>query len=133
MFATTIAGGQEASSIPDVCKTVVGPAVVPMPYPVTAMPSTAMPVTKKVFIVNAPALNRLSKVVPTMGDQAGASGGGGVVSGSIMGPVEYLMSSAKVFLEGAPAVRQTDTVTVNNRNTIGANSLPSQTKVLIMG
>jgi hypothetical protein len=99
MFATTIAGGQLACTAPDVCKTIVGTATVPVPYPVTGMPSSAMPVTQKVFIVNAPALNLLSKITPTMGDQAGASGGGGVVSNAIMGPIEYLTCSPKVFLE----------------------------------
>jgi hypothetical protein len=77
MFATTIAGGQLAATAPDVCKTIVGTATVPVPYPATGMPSGAMPVTKKVFIVNAPALNLMSKINPTMGDQPGASGGGG--------------------------------------------------------
>ncbi len=131
MFATTMAGGQIASTAPDVCKTVVGTATVPVPYPATGMPSGAMPVTKKVFIVNAPALTRMSKVTPTMGDQPGASGGGGVVSNAVMGPIEYLSASPKVFLEGVPAVRLGDTVTMNNRNTVGVNGLPSQTKVMI--
>ena len=131
MFATTIAGGQLAATAPDVCKTVAGTAVVPVPYPATGMPSGAMPVTKKVFIVNAPALNLLSKITPTMGDQPGASGGGGVVSSTIMGPIEYLTASPKVFLEGAPAVRLNDSVTMNNRNTVGVNGLPSQTKVML--
>lgn len=131
MFATTMAGGQLASTAPDVCKTVVGTATVPVPYPATGMPSGAMPVTKKVFVVNAPALNLMSKVTPTMGDQPGASGGGGAVSNTIMGPIEYVTSSPKVFLEGAPAVRLSDSVTMNNRNTVGVNGLPSQTKVMI--
>jgi hypothetical protein len=113
MFATTIAGGQLAATAPDVCKTIVGTATVPVPYPVTGMPSGAMPVTKKVFIVNAPALNLMSKVNPTMG------------------PIEYLSASPKVFLEGAPAVRLSDSVTLNNRNTVGVNGLPSQTKVML--
>ena len=131
MFATTIAGGQLASTAPDVCKTIVGTATVPVPYPATGMPSSAMPITKKVFIVNAPALNLLSKVTPTMGDQPGASGGGGAVSNTVMGPIEYVTSSPKVFLEGAPAVRLNDSVTMNNRNTVGVNGLPSQTKVMV--
>lgn len=66
-----------------------------------------------------------------MGDQPGASGGGGVASGVIMGTVEYITSSSKVFLEGVPAVRLNDTVTMNDRNTVGVNGLPSQTKVML--
>ncbi|MBF0529304.1 MAG: type VI secretion protein, partial [Deltaproteobacteria bacterium] len=42
------------------------------------------------------------------------------------------MSSMKVKIEGNPAVRLTDTVKLNDGNTIGMNSAPSQTKVMIL-
>ncbi|MEI7636767.1 MAG: DUF4150 domain-containing protein [Syntrophus sp. (in: bacteria)] len=132
MQATTKAGGQETITVPDICKTVVGPSVVPMPYPAIGMPSTGNPSTTKVFIDGAMALTKASKVQPTSGDEAGASGGGGVVSSKVMGPIEYIMSSTKVKLEGNPAVRMTDTVKINDGNTIGMNAAPSQTKVMIM-
>ncbi len=132
MFATTQAGGLDSVTAPDVCKTQVGPANVPIPYPNLGVPSGGMPVTIKVFIVGAPALTKASKVSPTNGDEAGASGGGGVVSGKIMGPAEYITSSMKVKLEGKPAVRLTDMIKTNDGNTIGLNSAPSQTKVMVM-
>ena len=132
MFATTIAGGMQNITAPDVCKTVVGPAVVPIPYPDIGVPSCATPTALKVFIVGALALTKMSKTMPTNGDQAGASGGGGVSSNTIMGPAEYIMSSMKVKIEGNPAVRLTDTVKLNNGNTIGLNCAPSQSKVMIM-
>ena len=66
------------------------------------------------------------------GDEPGASGGGGVVSSKVMGPAEYIMSSMKVKLEGNPAVRMTDTVKINDGNTIGMDAAPSQTKMMIM-
>ena len=131
MFAITTAGGLISSTAPDVCKTMVAQAPVPIPYPVTGVPSTGAPFTKKVFIASAPALTRRSKVNPTMGDQAGASGGGGVMSGSVMGGIEFLSCSMKVFLEGAPAVRLSDTVTMNNRNTTGSDGVPSQVIVMV--
>jgi hypothetical protein len=132
MFATTRAGGMDNITAPDVCKTVVGPSVVPIPYPDMGMPPSANPTALKVFIVGAQALTKMSQVVPTNGDQPGASGGGGVVSSEIMGPAEYIMSSMTVKIEGNPAVRLTDTVKLNNGNTIGLNSAPSQTKVMIL-
>ncbi len=132
MFATTIAGGMQNITVPDICKTVVGPAVVPIPYPDIGIPSSATPTAIKVFIVGALALTKMSKTVPTNGDQAGASGGGGVTSSTIMGPAEYIMSSLKVKIEGNPAVRLTDTMKMNNGNTVGINCAPSQSKVMII-
>ena len=52
--------------------------------------------------------------------------------GKVMGCVEYIMSSMKVKLEGNPAVRLTDTVKINDGNTVGMNAAPSQTKVMVM-
>jgi Domain of unknown function (DUF4150) len=132
MQATTKAGGQVTITAPDICKTVVGPSVVPTPYPSLGMPSTGNPTTKKVFIDGAMALTKASKIQPVSGDEAGASGGGGVVSNKVMGCVEYIMSSLKVKLEGNPAVRLTDTVKINDGNTVGMNAAPSQTKVMVM-
>jgi hypothetical protein len=94
--------------------------------------SAGNPVTTKVFIVGSPALTKASKVSPTDGDEAGASGGGGVVSGKIMGPAEYITSSMKVTLEGNPAVRLTDMIKTNDGNTMGMTAAPSQSKVMIM-
>lgn len=132
MFATTIAGGMQNITVPDLCKTVVGPAVVPIPYPDMGVPSTATPTATKVFVVGALALTKASKTEPTNGDQPGASGGGGVVSAKIMGAAEYIMSSLVVKIEGNPAVRLTDTMKLNEGNTIGLNSVPSQGKVMIL-
>ena len=132
MFATTIAGGMQSITVPDVCKTVVGPAVVPIPYPDMGMPPTGSPTATKVFIVGALALTKASKSQPTNGDEPGASGGGGVVSSKIMGPAEYIMSSMVVKIEGNPAVRLTDTMKLNDGNTIGLNAAPSQTAVMVL-
>jgi small ligand-binding sensory domain FIST len=132
MFVTTIAGGMVMSTVPDICKTQVGPANVPIPYPNIGVPSMGNPTTRKVFVVGAPALTKSSKLQPTNGDQPGASGGGGVVSSKIMGPDEYILSSMKVKFEGNPAVRLTDMTKVNDGNTIGLGCAPSQTKVMVL-
>jgi hypothetical protein len=132
MFATTIAGGMQSITAPDVCNTVVGPAVSPIPYPDLGVPSSAMPTATKVFIVGGLALTKASQVVPSTGDEAGVSGGGGVVSAKIMGATQYITSSMKVMIEGNPAVRLTDSMKLNDGNTVGLNCAPSQTKVMIM-
>ncbi len=132
MFCTTVAGGMQNITAPDVCKTLMGTAVVPMPYMDMGVPSSAMPTAITVFVTGALALTKMSQTIPTNGDQAGASGGGGVVSSTIMGPAQYIMSSMTVKIEGIPAVRLTDSMKLNNGNTIGLNCTPSQTKVMIM-
>ena len=132
MFATTKSAGTAMITVPDMCKTVVGPAVVPLPYPTTGMAATGEPTAIKVFIVGAQALTKMSQIMPTNGDQPGASGGGGVVSSEIMGPAQFIMSSMKVKIEGMPAVRMTDTMKINNGNTIGLDSVPSQSKVMVL-
>jgi Domain of unknown function (DUF4150) len=132
MYGTTKAGGMQSSTVPDMCKTMVGVAVVPMPYPCMGNPAGASPTATKVYFCGALTLTSESKTQPTNGDEAGASGGGGVKSGKIDGPAAYTSSSGKVKIEGNPAVRLNDTMTLNDGNTVGMNSAPSQTKVMIM-
>jgi hypothetical protein len=132
MFATTISGGQYIATAPDTCNTIVGPATVPVPYPVVAQTSTANPVSSKVYICGSPALTKASKAKPVSGDQPGATGGGGIISATVMGEVEYISSSGKVKIEGNFAVRQTDSVKMNDGNTVGLDISVCQTKVMIM-
>lgn len=131
MFATTISGGQYVATTPDTCNTLVGPATVPIPYPVFAQTATANPVSGKVYICGSPALTKASKAKPVNGDQPRASGGG-LVSATVMGQIEYISSSGKVKIEGNFAVRQTDSVKMNDGNTVGLDVSVCQTKVIIM-
>lgn len=133
MFATTLAGGMVSCTVPDICKTVVGPADVPIPYPNMGMPSTGEPPAERVFIAGSPALTLSSKIVPTQGDQPGASGGGGVVSSEIMGEAAFTMGSLIVRIEGKPAVRMADLMTTNANNTLAMDAAPSQTVVMANG
>ncbi|MBF0529303.1 MAG: DUF4150 domain-containing protein, partial [Deltaproteobacteria bacterium] len=71
MFATTRAGGMDSVTAPDVCKTVVGPSVVPIPYPNIGVPSGANPTAVKLFIVGAHALTNISKDITTNAGTAG--------------------------------------------------------------
>ncbi len=132
MFAATKKGGMANITAPDVCKTTVGPAVVPIPYPNIAQLPMAVPTATKVFIDGALALTKESKIPSSNGDEAGASGGGGVVSAKVMGPTQFVMSSQKVKIEGKPAVRLNDLCKLNDGNTVGMHAAPSQLKVMIM-
>lgn len=130
MFAVTKQAGQ-CFAMPDVCKTPAPPAPpVPIPYPNIAMPMMGNPATTKVLIAGMPALTKSSKITISSGDEAGVAGG--VVSGKIMGPAEFIMGSMKVKLEGNPAVRLGDPTKQNDGNAVGAVLAPSQAKVMIM-
>ncbi|MBV5319157.1 MAG: DUF4150 domain-containing protein [Desulfobulbaceae bacterium] len=132
MFATTDAGGMLSMTVPDMCNTIVGPAVAPMPYPNLGMPMSAEPTALNVIIAGGLALTMDSMVEPTNGDEPGITGGGGLMCAEIMGAAEFISSSLTVMIEGMPAVRLTDTVTMNENNTIGIGCIPSQVVVMIM-
>ncbi|MFH1984878.1 MAG: PAAR-like domain-containing protein [Pseudomonadota bacterium] len=117
--------------MPDVCQTPSPGGPVPVPYPNTAMPQMGNPATTKVMINGMPALTKASKIQPTNGDQGG-SAGGGVVSGKMMGPAEFIQGSTKVSLEGNPAVFMGNPTKHNDGNAVGSNLAPSQNKVMIM-
>ena len=130
MFATTKEKGQ-LFAMPDVCQTPSPGGPVPVPYPNTGIPPVGDPATTKVLICGMPALTKASKIQPTNGDQGGTSGGG-VVSGKIMGPAEFIQGSTKVELEGNPAVFMGNPTKHNDGNAMGSDLAPSQNKVMIM-
>lgn len=130
MFAITIEKGQ-AMAVPDICKVPMPPAPpIPTPFPNIGMTPMANPVTKKVLIGGVPALTKASKIPLTTGDEPGVLGG--IISGKIMGEVEFIMGSTKVKLEGNPAVFMGNSTKQNNGNAIGADLMPSQATVMIM-
>lgn len=115
MFANCQKGGQNFA-FPDVCKTPVGPSVVPIPYPNMALGATANPGTAvmKVLISGAPAHN-LGTVIPmSNGDNAGVIGG--VKSGGMMGPRRNVKGCNTVLIGGKPATRMTDPTGQNGSN-----------------
>lgn len=130
MFAVTKQAGQ-CMGVPDVCLTPAPPGPpVPTPYPNIAMPMMGNPATTKVLICGAPALTKASTISISSGDEAGANGG--TASGTVMGAVEFVMSSQKVKLEGNFAVRLGDSTKHNGGNTVGAVLAPSQSVVMVM-
>jgi len=129
MFALTLAGGQ-CMATPDVCNVPTPAGPVPTPFPNIGMPPMGTPPTAKLLVSGMPALTKASKIPLTNGDQVGTAGG--VVSGMVMGQVEFVVGSAKVKFEGNPAVRLSTPTKQNGGNAMGSVLAPSQSKVMIM-
>jgi hypothetical protein len=131
MPAATLENGQ-CFGFPDVCKTQAGPVVVPIPYPNMGLCPTGVESTTKVLVSNMPALTQGSKLPMSQGDEAGAEGG--VVSGMIMGEIDFLTASSKVSFQGQKVVMLTGMTSHNGSNAnlpAGAIISPSQVKVLV--
>ena len=108
---------------PDVCPTPVGPAVVPIPYPNLAMNVQATPFSEVVKVSMMNALNTLSQIPMTTGDEAGTAG-------PIKGPGRYTMGNPIVYVDLMPAIHLTCPTTGNNmNNALGAVLVPSATNV----
>ncbi|AUX31883.1 PAAR-like domain-containing protein [Sorangium sp. So ce296] len=135
MFPIATRQGGTCEAFPDTCKTPAPPAPpVPVPYPNTAQLVQANPGTcaKKVKVLNQPVITKQTVIPMSAGDEAGAAGG--VVSGTIKGPVQFKQGSAKVKVEGQPVVFQTCMTAHNGTNAnmpAGVHSSPSQTKVSV--
>ncbi|KVD73643.1 type VI secretion protein [Burkholderia sp. ABCPW 14] len=129
MFVVTTASGL-CMSPADVCKTPTPTGPVPIPYPNTGAPMMASSITTKVLVCGMPALTKKSTIPMTNGDQPGTVGG--VMSGKIMGKVEFAAGSTKVKFEGSPVVRLSTPTKHNDGNATGAVLQPSQQKVMAM-
>lgn len=131
MFANTQAPAINFG-FPDVCKTIVGPAVVPIPYPNLAPTNTAIPNIFNQFTMAMPDHNLLTTVPLSNGDQAGVAMG--VVSSLIMGPVKHIIGSFKVFKAVMPATKMLSPTGHNGMvpNAPGMTLSPCQVKVIIL-
>jgi hypothetical protein len=130
MPVATMAGGM-CFGFPDVCKTLVGPATVPLPYPNIGQLPVGAQTTVKVLVENMPAYTQGSKLPMSNGDEAGALGG--VVSGMVMGEIAFRTTSSKVSFQGQKVVVLTAMTAHNGSNAnmpAGILVAPSQAKVL---
>ncbi|MEE8104265.1 MAG: DUF4150 domain-containing protein [Planctomycetota bacterium] len=134
MFPASSKQSGNCLGVPDTCKTPAPPAPpVPIPYPNMGMCATAMKMAQKIFICNMPALNLMSEIPMSQGDEAGVAGG--VVSGANMQKITYKKGSANVFIEGKPAVHLMSITGHNGMNAnmpAGQQIAPSQVKVILM-
>jgi uncharacterized Zn-binding protein involved in type VI secretion len=129
MFAVSSNAGQINSDL-DVCQT-PGPAgPTPQAYANSVSPALGQPRAKKLLIVGMPGLHQNTQCRPSSGNEAGSAGG--LVSGEVKGPASFSTGSAKVMIEGSPAVRLNDATAQNGGNAAGRVQQPSQGKVMIM-
>jgi len=129
IFPGSCKKGGVCFAFPDVCKTPVGPSMVPIPYPNFGQVSGAKKTSKKVKFVKKEVVTIKSEIPNTNGDEPGV--GGGVVSGVQMKKVEYVKCSSKVKAEGNKVAHLVSTTKQNKGNIVGAQIAPSQTKVIV--
>ena len=109
---------------PDICPTIVGPAVVPIPYPNIGMNVMAVPFSPNILLTMIPALNMASTMPLTLGDQPG-------IPGTTMKPGGYTMGNPTVMINGLPGTNLTCPTYGNLHNDpLGAVLVPSITNVL---
>ncbi|HKN02851.1 MAG TPA: PAAR-like domain-containing protein [Buttiauxella sp.] len=109
---------QVVSTKPDVCKTPMGPAIPPVPYPVTANMAEAVNVVPNVRANGGTLLVLNQSFMPqTKGDEAGIAKG--VSSGTVGDICEPLAHSQTVRVGGEPVLRHNDMFWMNARNTTG--------------
>lgn len=131
MFANTQMTAMNLG-FPDVCKTPVGPVIVPIPYPNISQTTMAIPNIVNQFIMCMPVHNLMTMVPMSNGDEPGVAMG--VVSSMIMGPTRHMLGSFKVFRSVMPATRMLDMTGQNGAslNIPGLTLSPSQVKVLYL-
>lgn len=119
-------------AFPDVCKTVVGPAIVPLPYPNISTTTTAIPNIFNIFVMCMPVHNMLTMVPLSNGDEAGVTLG--VVSQLIIGPTYHILGSFKVFKQVMPVTKWLSPTGQNGivPNMVGTTLTPCQPKVMIL-
>lgn len=100
------------SLIPDVCKTPMGPNMVPVPYPIVANLSDSLEVAKHVRFNGDPAFLLSESIVTTVtGNEPGT--GGGMKSGVNKGKVRATTASGSVRVEKKFVVRHGDECEMN--------------------
>jgi len=102
---------------PDVCKTPVGSAVVPIPYPNMGKASDTVDGPKSVLIDGKMPMVKGSKYSKSTGDEPGKMGG--IISGKNKSECEFLMYSFDVKIEGKNACRLGDPLWHNTKNIMG--------------
>ena len=109
--------GGTSTVFPDVCKTPMGSAVVPVPYANLGKASDTSKGPTTVTIDGNMPMVKGAQYAMTSGDEPGSAGG--VASGSTAGPAEFMGYSFDVKLEGKNACRLGDPLFHNKKNTMG--------------
>jgi len=132
-------GGQAIALAPDVCfipapPPPAGPGGIPTPFPNMGSCSDAKDTTTNVLIRNKKVLVEGSTIPSTHGDDGGVSSmpgrGHGLKSGKTSDKVEFISQSSIVKFEGKGVICLTEGTKHNDSNTMGKQSVPSQTVVI---
>ncbi|PRP95396.1 hypothetical protein ENSA5_39810 [Enhygromyxa salina] len=124
-------GGRSRDGFPDVCLTPTpGGAPAPVAYPNIAAGNMAVPGVYNVLYMGMPAHNMSSVVPMSDGDNGGVALG--VAAGTVMGPSRHLTGAFTCIVGGMPATRLSSVSLQNSTNCLGARTVPSQTKVLLL-
>ena len=102
---------------PDVCKTPVGPSIVPIPYPNIGKSSDTTNGPKSVKTDGKMPMVKGAKYSTSTGDEAGTAKG--IVSSSTKGECEFMMYSFDVKFEGKNVCRMGDPLFHNKKNIMG--------------
>lgn len=129
MFANSMMATMNLG-FPDVCKTPVGPAVTPVPYPNISETSNALPTVPNILLAGTPAQNLASIVPLSTGDSTGVLGG--VVSQTEMGMTRPTTGAFTILYDGMPATRLTSINAQNMNNCVGVSITPSQFTVVLL-
>jgi len=103
-------GGTVVTS-PDVCKTQVGNAIVPIPYVNTARSADTAQGSSTVIMDGNPVMLKKSVFSTSSGDEPGKIGG--VASGVTKGKAKFITASNDVLVEGQPVGRRCDLMVSN--------------------
>lgn len=106
------------SLTPDICKTPVGAATPPIPYMIKGEFSEATGISNNIRSNGEYVVKHASTVIPTVkGDEPGTAKG--VKSGTVGKRVQHDQKSSTVSFNGERAIREGDTVFMNDKNTKG--------------
>ena len=131
LSAVTSGSNGMLMTFPDVCKTQVGPAVVPIPYPNIAQSADLDKGSKSVMIEGKPVCLESSTFSKSTGDEAGSLKG--IISSAGQGEAKPLLFSPTIFIEGKAVVRNTDIHVSNKMNTPPAPVMQAQVAPAIAG
>lgn len=121
-FANTLGidhkgSGGKSIVFPDVCKTQIGNAVVPIPYPNIGKSVDTAKGPKSVKTDGQMPMVKGAIYTKSTGDQAGSKKG--ISSGTIEGECEFMMYSFDVKFEGKNVCRLGDPLFHNKKNIMG--------------
>lgn len=122
--------GGVATNFPDVCKTPVGKAVVPIPYPNVAFSKDTAQGSTTVTVDGNPIMLKDSVFSTSTGDEPGVHGG--VASGCTKGKAQYINYSFDVKVEGKNVPRLGDPMMQNKASAFNTPPMPEVQPPLVV-